>query len=128
MLAREVMGPVADALRPDDLVERAQASVSASEVDTVPVVDRAGCLQGVVAGRGVVPARPGSLGGGRVGEVMRTRIPRCSPDTDLAEVAAVMLAHDLRAVPVVDDGQMLGVVTDRDLLRTIVPARPTDER
>lgn len=98
--------------------------MSASEADAVPVVDRSGHLQGVVAGHSVVAARPGCPGGGRVGEVMQVRTPTCSPDTDVAEVARVMIAHRVRAVPVVDDGEMLGVVTDRDLLRTMGSANP----
>jgi CBS domain-containing protein len=37
-----------------------------------------------------------------------------------------MLAHDVREVVVVDDGDVLGVVTDRDLLRTML--RQDDDR
>ena len=39
--------------------------------------------------------------------------------TDAVEVARVMLERHLRTLPVVDDGRLAGIVTRRDLLRTI---------
>ncbi|GAA4906815.1 CBS domain protein [Stackebrandtia albiflava] len=52
----------------------------------------------------------------RVSEVM-TPDPVCvTPDTTLAGTARRMRDHDIGAVLVVDDGQLLGIVTDRDLV------------
>jgi CBS domain-containing protein len=39
----------------------------------------------------------------------------CGPSTNLAEAAALMLQGDCGILPVVDNGRILGVVTDRDL-------------
>jgi CBS domain-containing protein len=51
----------------------------------------------------------------KVKEVM-TADPRvCSRDTNLATAAALMLDGDCGILPVVDDGKLAGVVTDRDL-------------
>ena len=45
-----------------------------------------------------------------------TAEPRtCSPGTSLAAAAALMLDGDCGMLPVVDDGKLVGVVTDRDL-------------
>jgi CBS domain-containing protein len=45
-----------------------------------------------------------------------TPAPRsCSRGTNLATAAALMLDGDCGILPVVDDGQLIGVVTDRDL-------------
>src|SRR4026209_256510 len=42
--------------------------------------------------------------------------PRCcSRGTDLATAAALMLKGDCGILPVLDDGKLVGVVTDRDL-------------
>jgi CBS domain-containing protein len=59
-----------------------------------------------------------------VAEAMAMRVTVCGPDADLAEVAEIMLAHDVREVHVVADGDLLGVVTDRDLLRTMLRPDP----
>jgi CBS domain-containing protein len=39
----------------------------------------------------------------------------CSPATNLAAAAALMLDGDCGILPVVEDGKLMGVVTDRDL-------------
>jgi CBS domain-containing protein len=39
----------------------------------------------------------------------------CLPSTNLAEAAALMLKGDCGILPVVDQGKLCGVVTDRDL-------------
>ena len=47
---------------------------------------------------------------------LMTLQPRtCSPDTNLAAAAEIMLAADCGLLPVVNDGRLVGVVTDRDL-------------
>jgi CBS domain-containing protein len=39
----------------------------------------------------------------------------CSPETNAAAAAALMLDADCGILPVVDNGKLIGVVTDRDL-------------
>jgi CBS domain-containing protein len=48
-------------------------------------------------------------------EIMTTSPVCCSPDDSLEEVARVMRDSDCGAVPVVEDGCLIGIVTDRDL-------------
>lgn len=49
-------------------------------------------------------------------EDIMTRTPwSCSPQTNLAEVAELMWAHDCGALPVVFERHVLGMITDRDL-------------
>ena len=51
----------------------------------------------------------------QVKDVM-TKEPRtCSPTTNLAAAAAIMLDGDCGILPVVKDGKVVGVVTDRDM-------------
>jgi CBS domain-containing protein len=51
----------------------------------------------------------------KVREIM-TRAPRtCTPDTTLAETANLMGQWDCGVLPVVDDGELVGMVTDRDM-------------
>ena len=51
----------------------------------------------------------------KVQDIM-TREPRtCSPSTNLAAAAALMLDGDCGVLPVLEDGKLVGVVTDRDM-------------
>lgn len=57
-----------------------------------------------------------------VRDVMTPRVYRVSPDAPVREVLDLVAQHRLRAVPVVDDDRgVLGIVTDRDLLRFFLP-------
>lgn len=51
----------------------------------------------------------------KVKEIMSGEPRTCSRDTNLAAAAALMLDGDCGMLPVVDDGKLVGVVTDRDM-------------
>jgi CBS domain-containing protein len=51
----------------------------------------------------------------KVKDVMTQDVRSCSPETNLAATAALMLDGDCGMLPVVQDGKLIGVVTDRDL-------------
>jgi CBS domain-containing protein len=50
-------------------------------------------------------------------DVMTTRIISASPDTPLSQLIHMMLDNAITAVPIVQDGELLGIVSDGDLLR-----------
>jgi CBS domain-containing protein len=51
----------------------------------------------------------------KVFEVMTRSLATCPPDTRVADVASTMRERDIGTVMVVKDGQLHGIVTDRDL-------------
>ena len=51
----------------------------------------------------------------KVKDIMTTELRTCSPDTNLAAAAALLLDGDCGILPVVDQGKLIGVVTDRDM-------------
>ena len=57
----------------------------------------------------------------------------CEPSTSLRLVAQLMTDHDCAAIPVTDDGKLVGIITDRDIttravaLRDDAPAMPARE-
>ena len=54
--------------------------------------------------------------GTNVRDVMTER-PRCvAPDTPLSQVAELMEAEDVGAVPILDGEQLAGMITDRDIV------------
>lgn len=50
-------------------------------------------------------------------DVMTREVVTVGPDTDLAEIVALMLTHRISAVPVVSDAGVIGIVSEGDLLR-----------
>ena len=51
----------------------------------------------------------------KVKEIMTGEPRTCSPGTNLAAAAALMLEADCGFLPVMEDGKLVGVVTDRDM-------------
>lgn len=51
----------------------------------------------------------------RVRDIMTSAPVTCAPDTNLAAAAQLMLDADCGLLPVIDQGKLVGVVTDRDL-------------
>ncbi len=52
-----------------------------------------------------------------VGSVMRHTVITVDPDLEAAEAAQIMLDHKIGALPVVDGGVIVGIVTETDMLR-----------
>jgi len=50
--------------------------------------------------------------------LLMREVPTTTADTDLVDVAAMMIAEDARRVPVVDDG-LVGIITVTDVVRAI---------
>ncbi len=51
-----------------------------------------------------------------VQDVMTTELVACGPSTSLVEAAKLMRDHDIGDVLVTDDGELRGIVTDRDIV------------
>jgi CBS domain-containing protein len=51
----------------------------------------------------------------RVKDVMTANVQTCPPDTNLSRAAAMMWEGDCGILPVVEDGILAGIVTDRDI-------------
>ena len=55
-----------------------------------------------------------------VGSVMTKALVTVSPERDCRDAAVLMLDHQIGALPVVDGGQLVGIITESDLLRAFV--------
>ena len=58
----------------------------------------------------------------KIQEIMTPNPACCGPETNLGEVARLMVDHDCGEIPVVRDGRPIGVITDRDIAARAVAA------
>ncbi len=64
----------------------------------------------------------------KVREMMTTDVASATPDTTLEEIATMMRDEDTGAIPVLDEGELVGIVTDRDIvIRCIAEGRNPSE-
>jgi CBS domain-containing protein len=63
----------------------------------------------------------------KVGELMTRTVQCASPDQTVAAAATAMEEFDVGVLPVLADGALVGILTDRDLvLRTLAAGLPAD--
>lgn len=52
-----------------------------------------------------------------VRDVMRREVPVAAPSTTIGELARMMVEHRVPGVPVIDNGELIGIVTEADLIQ-----------
>ena len=52
----------------------------------------------------------------QVKEIMTRKVEIIHPETSIAEAAEIMKAHDVGALPVCDGDNLIGMLTDRDII------------
>lgn len=63
----------------------------------------------------------------RIDEIMTTDVETCKPDSTLQEVASKMREINVGSIPICHEGQLIGIVTDRDIvIRGIAEQIPTE--
>lgn len=68
----------------------------------------------------------------QLADLMATDVLAVSPDTTIADAARRMVTRETGAAVVIEDGNLVGVISERDLMRTIPdacsPETPVSER
>jgi CBS domain-containing protein len=127
---REIMTRPVTTVHTDTPVEEAAALLATHNITSLPVLDDNDLVVGIVSESDLIRDRMprhdyetadrGEHRPHRVWQVM-TETVFCLTDTaDTADVAEMMLSYDVRAVPIVDGGRLEGIISRRDLLRTMV--------
>jgi len=119
--------------RPDTPVRQAAAVLTDKQITAAPVVEATGDLVGMVSEADLIADRfthdPRSpvrrLGAEQeapqtVGDVMTTTVVALPATADAADLAETMLTYDVRSIPILEDDRVVGIVSRRDLLRTLV--------
>jgi acetoin utilization protein AcuB len=61
-----------------------------------------------------------------VGGVMSSSVIVVDPDRPIAEAARIMIDHKIGALPVVEEGRLVGIITESDCVRAIAgPSQAT---
>ena len=106
---------------PEDKVQVAIARMLEENVGAAVVCDEHR-LVGIFTERDVLRlAGEGTqFGELKVGEVMTRQVVTLTPDVDVADAARLMHDKKIRHVPVVQDGNVLGIVGIRDVMGALV--------
>lgn len=132
MLVREIMTGALITVRADTPVLDARHRMLESRIRHLLVTAENGDLLGIVTDRDIrlnLPSQATSLTVWEVnylltrltvGEVMTKGVITVGPDRAARDAAQLMLDHTIGALPVVEGGHLIGIVTETDLLRAFV--------
>ena len=124
-MAWTITGTVDDIYRPgaitasaDDSLEQTAARLADKDISALVILD-GDRLAGIITERDIVRAVADrcDLADATAGEYMTSTPATVELDTPLAEVARTMLADGIRHLPVVVAGEVIGMVSARDLLQ-----------
>ncbi len=107
-------------IRTLDTVEAAIQKLSQERIGALVVTDRMGELAGMVSERDIIHAlaRHGTEAlKFEVHELMTPDVTTCGPNDRVEAVMAIMTAHRVRHLPVMEAGRLIGIVSMGDLVK-----------
>lgn len=130
MKAKDAMTSPAITVNQDASLREAGDVLARHGISALPVIDDEGQLVGILSQMDLIrfntAERPrgggdrsgyGEPEGMRVSDVMTVEVVTVTPDTDLHTVAQRLSDSHIRQVPVVDDAQLVGIISRRDLIK-----------
>jgi acetoin utilization protein AcuB len=102
-------------VKSEEMLAAARRRMDAGKFRRLPVVDD-GRLVGIVSDRDL-RQHVGALEHVKVDAVMTKPVVSVTPNTMLEQAAYLLVKHKIGAVPVVDSGKLVGIITATDLLR-----------
>ena len=120
--AKDILNPLIVAAQPSDTLTEAAGIMRYNDVGAVAVLDH-GRLVGIATERDLVRAIDDGvdLSQSVVTDYMTPHPAGVTSETDVREVARAMLQLGVRHLPIVDDGDLVGMVGIRDvLLETVI--------
>jgi len=108
---------------PDATVQEAISLLSAHNVGALLVINATGKVEGILSERDIV--RKVSLGKNsadetKVRQIMTTKVLYVEASQTVEECMALMNEKGIRHLPVYENGKLLGLISVRDVLHTII--------
>jgi tRNA nucleotidyltransferase (CCA-adding enzyme) len=123
--ARTLMSAPVRTIRPETSIDQARRILLRYGHSGLSVVNEAGQLQGVISRRDLDVALHHGFGHASVKGYMSAPVRTITPETLLPEIEALMVTYDIGRLPVLDAGQLVGIVTRTDVLRQLFHLKPT---
>jgi CBS domain-containing protein len=116
MKIRDVMTPNPRTVSPDDTIQAAARIMQSEDTGAVPVVNN-GRVLAVVTDRDIVVrvVAEGASLSSPVGSIASKDVICASPEMSTREASELMSEHQIRRLPVVENDQLVGIVSIGDL-------------
>ena len=147
MKAKDIMNTNVITVNEDATIEEVARTLVDNNISGVPVVDDKGNVVGIVTEGDLLrkkanPRIPGFIGvlGGiiyyrgveeyqedfkkiaalKAKEIMSEDLVFVTEDTELEEVASLLLKHNIKRLPVLKDNKLVGIISRADIIKTLL--------
>lgn len=105
---------------PGDTLENVAKIMNEYHIGCVPVCEEQGKVVGFVTDRDIIlrsVACGKDCSNTKVSDIMTTQVIKTTPDTELEEVTKTMSQNQIRRLPVIENGKVIGILTLGDIAR-----------
>ncbi|NES98733.1 MAG: CBS domain-containing protein, partial [Desertifilum sp. SIO1I2] len=117
--ARELMSSPVRTILPETTIKQAQRILLRYGHSGLSVVDETGKLIGMISRRDIDIALHHGFSHAPVKGYMSSNLKTISPETPLPTIESLMVTYDIGRLPVLENGQLVGIVTRTDVLRQL---------
>jgi acetoin utilization protein AcuB len=115
----------------DDYLSDALAVMKEKGLKHIPVVKN-GVLKGIISDRDIKEYSPSKatsldiyelhylLANTKIKDIVRTKVHTTTPDTPIEEAAMNMLDQNIGCLPVLENGKLAGIISDKDIFHALV--------
>ncbi len=125
--AKHLMSSPVKTLSLSSTVEEARQLMARYSFNAIPIVSDDQVV-GIITRQLVEKAAHHRLQRLGVAEIMNSDFDLATPETSLSDLQQGIIDHNQRCIPVVEEGQLVGVVTRTDLLRHMIGDRQFEEQ
>jgi len=119
LTARELMSSPVRTIRPQTTIREAQRILLRYGHSGLSVVDENDQLVGIISRRDLDLALHHGFGHAPVKGYMTRNVKTITPQTSLDQIESLMVTYDIGRLPILDNEQLLGIVTRTDVLRQL---------
>jgi acetoin utilization protein AcuB len=128
MIVEEIMKKNVTTLFPEDTITEAIKLMADKKIRHIPIVNSEHAVVGLVSDRDIKDAAPSIFHWDEhkgelekpVKSIMTTDVITGHPLDFVEEVSAVFYEHNISCLPIIKDKKLVGIVTETDLLHTLV--------
>lgn len=128
MIVEEIMKTDVATLFPTDSISKAILLMASKKIRHIPIINKQKHLVGLITDRDIKDATPSIFRANEnkedlekpVSSIMKTNVITGHPLDFVEEIAALFYEHKISCMPIINDKQLVGIVTETDLLHTLV--------
>jgi CBS domain-containing protein len=119
--ARDVMTREVITIRPEASLIDAIGQLVNNKISGMPVCDSEGSIVGMISEKDILNfIFSGTIQQTTVAEAMSRDVIAFPPDVELDKLSLLMGEKQVRRIPVVENGKLVGIVSRRSIIRTVL--------